>query len=370
MHDTVEVDLGPRSYRIHIEAGALARVGELLAPQLDGGAALVIADATVAAHYGDAVVAALRAAGVGCALATFPAGEGAKSIATCERLWAACGEHGIDRSGAVIALGGGVTGDMAGFVAATWMRGIRFLQIPTTLLAMVDSAVGGKTGVNSAAGKNLIGAFQQPAFVLIDPAVVGSMTHREYRAGLAEVVKYGVIRDPELFAWLEAHAAALDARDAAAVGHAVAVSCRSKAWYVEHDEQEHGARAHLNYGHTFGHALERVTGYTTYLHGEAVAIGMRMAADCAVRCGLLAAGSELIPRQEALLRAFGLPLVHRADDPAAVVARMTDAVRLDKKARRGRARFVLPRRIGAVEVVTEPDPDAVRAAFASGVTTA
>jgi len=266
----------------------------------------------------------------------------------------------------VIALGGGVCGDLAGFVAASWMRGVRFLQVPTTLLAMVDSSVGGKTGVNSAAGKNLIGAFQQPAFVLIDPAVLATMDDREYRAGLAEVLKYGVIRDPAFFAWQEAHHAGLVAREPAAVTHAVATSCRIKAWYVVEDEREQGVRAHLNYGHTFGHALERETGYARYLHGEAVAIGMAMAADCAERLGLLE-DDDLRRRQAALAAAYGLPRVHRSADSAAVLDRLVASVRLDKKARRGRTRFVLPRGLGAIEMVDEPDAEAVRAAFAAAM---
>ncbi|MDA3959361.1 MAG: 3-dehydroquinate synthase [Planctomycetota bacterium] len=367
MSETVHVDLGPRSYDIRIEVGSLTRAGELIAPHLDGGAALVVADATVAGLHGETLLASLRASDVRCDLVTFAPGEPNKSITTCEQLWKACADAGIDRSGTVIALGGGVSGDMAGFVAATWMRGIRFIQIPTTLLAMVDSSVGGKTGVNSLAGKNLIGAFQQPSFVLIDPAVLSTMDAREYRAGLAEVAKYGVIRDADFFAWMEHNSAALVACDPAAVGHAVAVSCRTKAWYVENDEHEHGVRAHLNYGHTFGHALERETGYKRYLHGEAVAIGMEMAADCAERIGLLA-NTELRARQTALLQALQLPLVHASDDPAGAVERMLGSVRLDKKARKGQTRFVLPKDFAAIEIVTEPDGDAVRAAFAASVT--
>ena len=364
--ERVHVDLGARSYDILIAPGALERAGELLAPQVDGGTALVVADATVARHHGEGLLASLRAAGVRCEIATFPPGEPSKTIATCERLWQACAEAGVDRAGCIIGLGGGVSGDMAGFVAATWMRGVRFLQIPTSLLAMVDSSVGGKTGVNSAAGKNLVGAFLQPSYVLIDPAVVATMDPREYAAGLAEVAKYGVIRDPEFFAWQEANAAALVAREAEAVTRAVATSCRIKAWYVEQDEHEHGVRAHLNYGHTFGHALERDTGYATWLHGEAVAIGMEMAADCAERLGLLQR-PDLRPRQTALLAALGLPRSHRCGDPAAMVERLVTATRVDKKARKGRTRFVLPRDFGQMEVVTEPDPAAVQAAFAGAI---
>ena len=363
----VAVELGERRYEILIEAGAIQRLGELVAPIIDGGRVLVVADETVARHHGDAVMRSLSAANVPAQQVTFVAGEPSKSIATCERLWQACADAGIDRAGCIIALGGGVCGDMAGFVSATWMRGIRFIQIPTTLLAMVDSSVGGKTGVNSAAGKNLIGAFQQPACVIIDPEVLGTMDQREYAAGLAEVLKYGVIHDAEFFAWQEAHAQALVARDPQAVTHVVATSCRIKAWYVENDEHEHGVRAHLNYGHTFGHALERDTAYQTYLHGEAVSIGMAMAADCAKRLGMLADDS-LLPRQLALSAAYGLPVQHRCDgDRDATLERLMSAVRIDKKVRKGSTRFVLPRDFAQIEVVADPDPELIRAAFAAAM---
>jgi 3-dehydroquinate synthase len=244
----VEVALGDRSYPIHIGAGLLAHAGALIAPHLKGGKVLVIADATVAKLHGTALTNSLNAAGVTYAVATFPAGEPNKSLATADGLWQACAQNRIDRAGAIIALGGGVSGDLAGFVAASWMRGIAFIQVPTTLLAMVDSSVGGKTGVNSAAGKNLIGAFKQPSCVVIDPLLIASMDGREYRAGLAEVLKYGVIKDPNFFAWQEANADALTRGEPAAVAYAVAESCRIKAWYVGEDETEQGAfelRPHL-----------------------------------------------------------------------------------------------------------------------------
>lgn len=364
--ERVHVALGEHAYDIRIEAGALARAGALIVPHLPPGPVLVIADQRVAMHHAMALTTSLAEAGCSAGLATLPAGEEHKTVATCERLWQACAEHGVDRSGAIVALGGGVTGDVAGFVAATWMRGVALVQVPTTLLAMVDAAVGGKTGVNSPAGKNLIGAFKQPAFVLIDPGVLATMDDREYRAGLAEVLKYGVIRDADFLAWQEAHAAALAARDPAAVAHAVATSCRIKAWYVERDEREQGARAHLNYGHTFGHALERETGYRRYLHGEAVSIGMTMAAHLSRACGALE-DDALIARQRALAEAYGLPVVHRSAEPAAEAGRLTAACRLDKKARAGRTRFVVARRAGTVEVIDDPGEEPVRAAFLAGI---
>lgn len=361
----LHVDLGARSYPIHIGAGLLDRVGELIAPALAGGRALVVADATVARLHGARLLAALAAAGIDAALASFPAGEPSKTLATAEAMWAACARERIDRSGCVIGFGGGVSGDLAGFVAACWMRGVRFVQVPTTLLAMVDSAVGGKTGVDTAAGKNLIGAFCQPAAVVADPALLATMDGREYRAGLAEVVKYGVIRDPALLAWLEANAEALRAGEPAAVAHAVHESCRIKAWYVKEDEFERGVRAELNYGHTFGHAVEVEAGYAAWLHGEAVAIGMRMACELSRRLGVLR-DAALPARLDALLARLGLPLAHAPRD-AGEVARLVARTALDKKSAKGRVRFVLPVEPGRMEIRPVDDAEAVAAAFRAGL---
>lgn len=358
------VDLGERSYPIHIAPGGLAETGVRIAPHLAGGRALVIADATVARLHGPALMASLASAGIDAVLESFPAGEPSKCLATAERMWEACARHRIDRTGCVIGFGGGVSGDLAGFVAACWMRGVRFVQVPTTLLAMVDSAVGGKTGIDTAAGKNLVGAFCQPVAVVADPAVLATMDAREYRAGLAEVLKYGVIREPAFLAWQEANAAALAARDPAAVAHAVAASCRIKAWYVKEDEFERGVRAELNYGHTFGHALEVEAGYAGYLHGEAVGIGMRMACALAGRIGVLADAS-LPARQDALLAAYGLPAQHGLRDPGEL-ARLVARTALDKKSARGRVRFVLPEAPGRMRIGPVDDADAVAAAFAAG----
>jgi 3-dehydroquinate synthase len=337
-----------------------------MAPHVGGGKALIIADATVAQHHGAALTASLTQAGIAHALVTFPAGEPNKSLMTADQLWQACAAHHIDRGGTIIAFGGGVSGDLAGFVAASWMRGINFIQIPTTLLAMVDSSVGGKTGVNSAAGKNLIGAFKQPRCVIIDPELVRTMDGREYRAGLAEVLKYGVIKDPSFFAWQEANADGLAAGDSRMVAHAVAESCRIKAWYVAEDETEQGVRAHLNYGHTFGHALERETAYKTYLHGEAVGIGMRMAANLAHRLGRLKDAS-LIKRQDELLKRYQLPWLHPASKKSSLAETLTKHCLLDKKVAAGRMRFVLPMAMGIVETVEIMDGSAVAAAFASAL---
>jgi 3-dehydroquinate synthase len=359
---TVRVELGSDSYPIHIAPGLLGEAAALIRPHLASAKVLVVADRTVWGHHGARLAAALAAAGLDVRTATFPAGETSKTLATAETLWQACAEQRIDRSDTLIALGGGVCGDLVGFTAACWMRGIRFIQVPTSLLAMVDSSVGGKTGVNSSAGKNLVGAFKQPTCVVIDTALVATMDGREYRAGLAEVLKYGIIRDPAFLAWQEANAEALSAGDPAAVAHAVAECCRIKADYVAADPHEHGVRAHLNYGHTFGHALERETRYQRYLHGEAVGVGMRMAANLAQRIGLLP-DYDLSRRQDALLTRYRLPTQHISGEPTAEIARLVDHCRLDKKVQGGRMRFVLPSALGAVAVTEQPTADDVAAAF-------
>jgi 3-dehydroquinate synthase len=367
MADTiVTVELGKHKYPITIAPGLLGRSGALLKPYVGAGKALVIADAHVASLHAATLQKSMAAAGVVADLVTFHAGEPSKSLATADQLWQDCAARRLDRKDTIIAFGGGVSGDLAGFVAACWMRGIKFIQIPTSLLAMVDSSVGGKTGVNSAAGKNLIGAFKQPACVLIDPSLVASMDKREYRAGLAEVLKHGVIRSADFFAWQEQNAEALAAMNPDAVAHAVAESCRIKAQYVAEDEFETGVRAHLNYGHTFGHALERETKYERYLHGEAVAIGMRMAANLAQKSGVLKDG-KLIERQDALLKRYGLPLTHTAKDPSSEAAKLAAHCKLDKKVAAGKTRFVLPTKMGQVEVVEAPSDNDVAAAFAHAI---
>ncbi|MBA3710328.1 MAG: 3-dehydroquinate synthase [Planctomycetes bacterium] len=363
----VDVPLGDRSYAIHIAPGLLAQAGTLLREHVHRGRVLVIADERVALLHGKALMRSLADGGIRAELATFPPGEMHKNIHEADLLWRRCAEAHIDRGDTILAFGGGVCGDLAGFVASAWMRGVRFVQMPTTLLAMVDSSVGGKTGVNGPAGKNLIGAFKQPCCVIIDPALLATMDPREYRAGLAEVLKYGVIRDPEFFAWQEANATALANANPAAIAHAVAESCRIKAFYVGEDEFEKGVRAHLNYGHTFGHALERQTEYTRYLHGEAVAIGMRMA-ECLARSLGMLRDHELARRQDALIDAYRLPRTHACSDPLAEAHRLVDHCRVDKKVSGGRTRFVLPARLGQVTVRESPDPQLVIEAFRSGLT--
>ncbi|HJT99238.1 MAG TPA: 3-dehydroquinate synthase, partial [Rhodanobacteraceae bacterium] len=273
--------------------------------------------------------------------------------------YAALATLGASRDAAVIALGGGVVGDPAGFAAATWMRGIDFVQMPTTLLAMVDSSVGGKTGVDIDAGKNLVGAFHQPRAVIADTATLATLPPREYAAGLAEVVKYGAIGDASFFAWLETHADALNAYDAASLTEAIAFSCAYKAGVVARDERESGERALLNFGHTFGHALEAECGYGKLLHGEAVAIGMTVAASLSERLGRAPRGDA--ERLERLLTRFGLPTALPPIDPDALLARM----RLDKKNLGGRLRLVLWRGIGRAEIAGDIDEYAIRDALAA-----
>jgi 3-dehydroquinate synthase len=274
------------------------------------------------------------------------AGETSKSVEVADHLWQKLLELGADRKTAIVAVGGGVIGDLAGFAAATFARGLPLIQAPTTLLAQVDSSVGGKVGVNLPGAKNMVGAFWQPRGVLIDTSVLDTLPEREYRSGLAEVVKYGVILDADFFAWLEAHVSQINRRDSAALQQIVARCCRLKADVVEQDERElTGLRAVLNYGHTFCHAFETLTGYGQLLHGEGVAIGMDCAARLAERLGRV--DRSFIERQRQLLESLGLSVQAPAVDDKDVLALMAR----DKKSEHGRLRFVLPTRLGHVELV-------------------
>lgn len=350
---TVSVNLGERSYDILIADGLLPAAAGHVAPWVDRlgrkgkRQAIVITDRNVAAHA-DGVRKSLDSAGWETASVVVEAGENTKRLEVVSHCYDRLVELRADRRAVVFAVGGGVVGDLAGFVAATYNRGLPFIQCPTTLLADVDSSVGGKTGVNHPQAKNLIGAFHQPLGVLIDTAVLGTLPDREYRAGLAEVVKYGVILDAEFFDWLEGHIAELNAREPAALRYAIARSCRLKADVVEQDEYERtGLRAVLNYGHTFAHAFEAIAGYGELLHGEAVSIGMLYASRLAERLGRIDAAATA--RQLSLLSGLRLPVSLPAGTwPAEeLIARM----RLDKKSESGRLRFVLPTRIGHVELV-------------------
>ena len=356
---TVRVNLGERGYDIHITSGDAAGLGPFARQRSKGTLAFVVGDQNVQGHA-EAAGSALRAAGFRTSMVLLPPGEGQKSLPSASLLYDRLVDLRADRRTLAVAVGGGVIGDLAGFVAATFNRGLPLLMVPTTLLAMVDSGVGGKVGVNHARGKNLIGAFHQPLGVWIDTGMLATLPDREYRSGLAEVVKYGVILDADFFAWLEANADAVLARDAGAVRHVVARSCRLKADVVEKDEREEtGLRAVLNYGHTFAHAFETVGGYGAWLHGEAVAAGMACASRLAERRGLVPA--DVTERQTRLLARFGLPVAPKAwpaDDLLAVM-------RNDKKNVAGRLRLVLPTRLGEVALFDDVPEDEVRSALAT-----
>jgi 3-dehydroquinate synthase len=350
----IRVNLGPRSYDIAVVSRDPAGLGPFVRARCPAAKALVVADENVRAHA-EATARALQAAGIAAVVAAVAPGEASKSLAVAARLFDALAELPADRKTPVVAVGGGVVGDLAGFAAATYNRGLPLVMVPTTLLAMVDSSVGGKVGVNHARGKNLIGAFHQPAGVWIDTAALDTLPDREYRSGLAEVVKYGVILDANFFAWLEDNADAVLARDPAAVRHVVERCCRLKADVVEQDEREEtGLRMVLNYGHTFAHAFETVGGYGAWLHGEAVAAGMACASRLADRRGMVPGG--VTARQVRLLQAFDLPTAPKPEWPADA---LIEVMRRDKKARAGRLRFILPTRIGAVEAVDDVDDEAV-----------
>ncbi|MCS7237335.1 MAG: 3-dehydroquinate synthase [Thermoguttaceae bacterium] len=350
----VFVHLGERSYRIWIGVDILRQLGSVVAGLGRVTLAVVIADANVVTPHAETACDSLREAGVAAELVVVPPGETTKSVETATTLWRELLRRRADRKTFVVAVGGGMVGDLAGFVAATYARGVPFFQVPTSLLAQVDSSVGGKVAVNLPEAKNMVGAFYQPRGVLIDVATLDTLPDREYRSGLAEVVKYGVILDEEFFAFLEKHCDALRIRDQKVLPSVVQRCCRLKADVVEKDEREEtGLRAILNYGHTFGHAIESLTGYEEWLHGEAVAVGMICAAKLAERLGLAPPG--LADRQQSLLGTLGLPTrLPRVDIPS-----LLRLMQHDKKAVHGKLRFILPRRIGQVEVVDNVSTDSV-----------
>jgi 3-dehydroquinate synthase len=351
------VELGARSYEIVVGPGLLAQAGAELRPRLRQPAAIVVTDAHLAeTGHLSALESSLEAAGIAARRIVLPAGEATKSMTGLERLLDELLAQGIERRTALVAFGGGVVGDLAGFAAAILLRGLDYVQIPTTLLAQVDSAVGGKTGINARHGKNLIGSFHQPRLVLADVDVLETLPPRELRAGYAEVVKYGLIDRPGFFAWLERNGAALLAGDAALRQQAILESCRAKAALVAADEREAGARALLNLGHTFAHALETLTGYgEALLHGEAVALGIVLAASLSVRLGLCPPADA--SRIRAHFTAVGLP-VTRARLPAPVrsAEAMLAAMGRDKKVEGGRPRLVLLRGIGQAFTGAEVEP--------------
>jgi len=346
--NTLTVELGSRSYPILIGSGLLSR-GDLLQEHVPGRDILLVSNTIVGPLYSAALKKGLGDRRI--VEVTLPDGESHKTLATVTRVLDVLVTNRFARDCTVVALGGGVVGDMAGFAAACYQRGVAYVQVPTTLLAQVDSSVGGKTGVNHPGGKNLIGAFHQPSAVIADTETLKTLPLRELRAGLAEVIKYGLICDEELFTWLEQNMEKLLAHDAAELTYAIHRSCEIKAEIVGRDEREQGDRALLNLGHTFGHALESVTGYTKWLHGEAVGAGLLMAATMSSESGLMPAAN--VERLRKLLERAGLPTEARDLKPDTVLEHM----RIDKKVKSGRIRLVLMRSIGG-SFVTADYPDA------------
>ncbi len=361
----VTVPLAERAYPIHIRSGALTALPDLPDAALPGEIAL-LSNASVAPLYADKLVAQLEQLGQRVVRFDMNDGEQFKSIATMEAAFDALANARFSRRGAVWALGGGVTGDLSGFVAACWMRGVNWVQVPTTLLAMVDSSVGGKTGVNHPRAKNLLGAFWQPQAVVIDPDCLQTLPPRQVRAGLAEVIKYGVIDDAEFFQWLEANLDDVLALKPEALSHIIARSCEIKAQVVGQDERESdsvGRRAILNYGHTVGHALEAVGEYGVLLHGEAISIGMMVEARLAMQLGTIgeAEGSDLLARQGRLFERCDLP----TSVPQGLAwNELWAAMALDKKNRGASVNFILPSRLGEMVKIENVSEDAVKQAMA------
>lgn len=357
MKSVIRVDVPQQSYDIAIAANSLDDLGVWMSRLKLGKKVLVVSNPAIVKKYGERAIAALKLVGYDVASCTLPAGERYKTLKSIEKLYDAALQHRLERSSTIVALGGGVIGDMAGFAAATWLRGINVVQVPTSLLAMVDSSVGGKTGVNHPKGKNLIGAFHQPCFVLIDPSVLKTLPPREFRAGMAEVIKYGIIWDAELFDKLE-NASRLDQLryiDEELLSIILTRSCQAKADVVSKDEKEAGLRAILNYGHTIGHAVESLTNYKLLKHGEAVAIGMVAAGQIAVQLQMWKPVDA--QRQDALIQKAGLP----TQLPSGLdIEAILDTLQTDKKVKDGKVRFVLPTQIGAVTVTDQVPANVIR----------
>jgi len=356
--DTITVDLGERSYPIHIGERLLDRA-DLILPHLPQKKAAIVTNTTVAPLYLGPLQETLQSAGVAVVPVVLPDGESYKTGATLTLIFDALLAARCERKTTVVALGGGVIGDLAGFAAAVYLRGVPFIQIPTTLLAQVDSSVGGKTGINHPLGKNMIGAFYQPRLVLADYGTLATLPDRELAAGIAEVIKYGLIRDRPFFEWLEANVERLVAREPAALAYAIRASCEAKAEVVGADEREAGVRALLNLGHTFGHAIEAGLGYGEWLHGEAVAAGTLLAAEVSRRLGLL--DGRGVDRIRALYVRAGLPVAA----PELGARRYLELMEVDKKAEGGRIRFVLLKSLGEA-FVTADVPAAVLEDVLSG----
>ncbi len=355
---TIEVELGERAYPIHIGGGLLLR-GDLISPHIGGAQVMVVTNEVVAPLYLDALMSALN--DFDCHSLVLPDGESFKNLEVLNSIFDALLERRFARDATLLALGGGVVGDITGFAAACYQRGIAHLQLPTTLLAQVDSSVGGKTAVNHRLGKNMIGAFHQPSCVLADTATLQSLPPREFRAGVAEVIKYGLIRDLEFFEWIESNVGSVLDLEPEALSFVIERSCRDKAEVVAEDERESGARALLNFGHTFGHAIETGLGYGSWLHGEAVAAGMCLAASLSARLGWIS--EEDVRRVERLLSRTGLPtrLPGSLDE-----SRMLELMAVDKKVLGGRTRLVLLEALGRAVVSDDFDTQALRETLAQG----
>ncbi len=340
----VKVNLGDRSYVILICRDRLAELGAFIKEEIPRDRVLVVTDKNVGALYGEKVLASLKDAGLRATIHSFPAGEESKNAHTLQGIYDALVDGGYSRSSTILALGGGVVGDLAGFAAATYMRGIAFVQVPTSLLAMVDSSVGGKTGINHPGGKNLIGAFYQPQVVFADMAMLSTLDPQELHAGMAEVIKYGMIWDADLFATVADNMDRLTSGDWETLGPIIKRCCEIKADIVSRDEREGGLRAVLNFGHTIGHAIESLTEYKTYRHGEAVAVGMVAASRIAMANGMMD-DIEVQQLWQVIVKSH-LPYRIGNLDPRAIL----DALKKDKKVQGGVVRFVLPTRIGKVEI--------------------
>ena len=356
----ITVDLPQDSYKIVIAPGSLSQLGEQMQQLNLGKKVLVISNPEIFGHYGDTCLKSLESAGFETYTHLIPAGESHKHLQSIQKVYDTALTNHLERSSTFVALGGGVIGDMTGFSAATWLRGVNFVQVPTSLLAIVDASVGGKTGVNHPQGKNLIGAFYQPKLVAIDPDLLRTLPPREFRAGMAEVIKYGVIWDEDLFTKLE-HYPQLDTLDRVGgelLETMVTRSCQAKAEVVSQDEKEAGLRAILNYGHTIGHAVESLTNYKQFVHGEAVAIGMVAAGKIAVEMGLWTA--ESAKRQDALIAKTGLP----TDIPSSVATEaILKAIQSDKKVKAGKVRFILPTAIGKATITDKVTPEIIQKAL-------
>ena len=351
----LNIDLADRSYDILIGRNLLAKTGELIAERFNPSRVAIITHPSIRNLFGEPIESGLTAVGHVPEFIEVPEGESSKSLQQAESIYDRLLEMNCDRKSALVALGGGVVGDLTGFIAATYQRGIPFVQIPTTLLSQVDSSVGGKTAVNHPRGKNMIGAFYQPKLVVIDLDTLHTLPQKEFRAGLAEVVKYGVIADKNLFAFLEGNAKAILLLDSHCLEHITETSCAIKADVVEKDERESRHRMILNFGHTFGHAIETLTNYTGYLHGEAVAIGMVQAAWLSAETGRC---SEDVPQRiEDLLKKFGLP----TQPPDVKSQDVIESMYHDKKTERDQLRFILVKDIGSIEIVDDVPETPIKA---------